>query len=734
MEDVDLQIEENFSELSSLNNSLCLEDFMILHLNVRGLNTNFETLELFIEELRIKPDIIVCSETWSLPCYTFFMIKDYDCYYNHSKINKADGVVMYIKKSLNSSVVIDVVGNLKIISASVKLKNNNVIKVSSFYRCHDVSEEVFIDTMLRFLDDTSHGVNHAIIGDFNINLLNLDKSSNDFLPNFLGYGYIPYCNGITRPNAFGGSCIDNCYVKSNISQIKSFTYTNVFTDHYPIFIRFGSRPNDKSTQKNTFLDYNRLSHLSKSYDWSIFQNIHDPNEFFALFFSIIKTFITDSNFKVKHSSRLNKPRSSWITKGIMISCKTKETLYNIWKLDKNNLTLKNEYNTYCKTLNKIVKAAKAKYEKNKVDKYINDSKKMWQFVNSKLGKNIKSSNNIDYIVCNERIIEDSKIIADNFVEYFSNVGVELANKINTKSINANNFVKHNSKSLFLLPTDSFEIKKTILNLKNKSGGVDGINSKILKILVNEIALPLANIFNKCISLAIWPDALKKADIIPLFKNGNKHLTTNYRPISLISNLAKIFEKIIYTRLYEFSIRNHLISDNQFGFIKGRGTGDALALTSNYIYNNIDSNKPTVIAFLDLAKAFDTVNHELLLEKLWRKGIRGLPHELIKNYLADRQQCVKQDIQRDRQRDIKQDIQWDRQRDSKQDIQWDHQRDIKQDPQHDIQPARYPARYPVRPSARFQARYPVRPSARYPARYLARYPVRPSARYRARPSA
>lgn len=192
----------------------------------------------------------------------------------------------------------------------------------------------------------------------------------------------------------------------------------------------------------------------------------------------------------------------------------------------------------------------------------------------------------------------------------SNVGVKLANKINIKPIIADNCVKHNSKSLFLLPTDSFEIKKTILNLKDKSGGVDGISSKILKILVNEISLPLANIFNKCISLAVWPDSLKKADIIPLFKNGNKHLTTNYRPILLIFNLSKIFKKIIYTRLYEFCTSNHLISESQFSFMKGRGTTDALALTSNYIYNNIDSNKPTVIAILDLAKAFDTVNHEL----------------------------------------------------------------------------------------------------------------------------
>lgn len=93
-------------------------------------------------------------------------------------------------------------------------------------------------------------------------------------------------------------------------------------------------------------------------------------------------------------------------------------------------------------------------------------------------------------------------------------------------------------------------------------------------------------------------------------------------------------------LSNFCSEYNLISDNQFGFTKNKGSNDALAFTSNFIYNNIDSNRPKVLAFLDLAKAFDTVNHKLLLDKLWRKGIRGLPHQLLKNYLTDRQQCVK----------------------------------------------------------------------------------------------
>lgn len=138
MEDTDTRIEENFDDLNSLNKCLCLDDILCLHLNVRCLNVYFENLELFIHNLCVKPDVIICSETWILPCFTFFAIDGYDCFYNHSYVSKADGVVMYIKKSLQSSATIEEFDNLRIISAKFKLSDNKVFKISGVYRCHDL--------------------------------------------------------------------------------------------------------------------------------------------------------------------------------------------------------------------------------------------------------------------------------------------------------------------------------------------------------------------------------------------------------------------------------------------------------------------------------------------------------------------------------------------------------------------------------------------------------------------
>ena len=125
----------------------------------------------------------------------------------------------------------------------------------------------------------------------------------------------------------------------------------------------------------------------------------------------------------------------------------------------------------------------------------------------------------------------------------------------------------NPKSMFINPTNKYEIQQIIHNRKLKNGGVDKINVRTLKVISPYITDSLAGILNKCVETSTWPDALNAAEIIPVHKSGYKNKMENYRPILLISNIAKIFEKIIYNRIYNWITLNHILSETQYGFIK-----------------------------------------------------------------------------------------------------------------------------------------------------------------------
>ena len=139
------------------------------------------------------------------------------------------------------------------------------------------------------------------------------------------------------------------------------------------------------------------------------------------------------------------------------------------------------------------------------------------------------------------------------------------------------------------------------------------------------------------NLGIFPDTLKTSKVTPIYKKGNREHIENYRPVSTLPIFGKIFEKLIYSRLYGFLDSKGIISDSQFGFRKGHSTANAIQYSSNIINNSIKNKKHILGIFIDLSKAFDTLDHTILLQKLENYGIRGIANELLKSYLTNRQQ-------------------------------------------------------------------------------------------------
>ena len=197
--------------------------------------------------------------------------------------------------------------------------------------------------------------------------------------------------------------------------------------------------------------------------------------------------------------------------------------------------------------------------------------------------------------------------------------------------------------MFLKETTPYEISDTIKSFKvSKSSDIYGIATKFVKIASPALETVLSSIFNKSISEGIFPEAMKVAKVIPIYKGNSRYIVSNYHPISLLPIFSKIFEKIMYTRIIEFITKNNILNSNQFGFQKNKSTEMAVNAITNHIVNSFEKKESVYCIFLDFAKAFDTVRHDILINKLEYYGIRGLPLKWLRSYLNNRQQYTEID--------------------------------------------------------------------------------------------
>ena len=240
-----------------------------------------------------------------------------------------------------------------------------------------------------------------------------------------------------------------------------------------------------------------------------------------------------------------------------------------------------------------------------------------------------------------KVIDEDGELATNFNKFFVNVGPSTENIIpKVPNVSPSKFKKNRNQTNFIIAhVSNEEILDIINSLENKSTGPSSIPLKLLSLIPDLIIIPLAYIINLSLSTGEYPELLKLVKVIPIHKGGSTQDVNNYRPISLLSIFDKIIEKIMHIRLYAFLERHNILFQNQFGFRKNNSTIYALAQITEMIKVSIDSGKYGCGIFIDLRKAFDTVNHEILLNKLEHYGIRGNILKWFQSYLSNRKQYV-----------------------------------------------------------------------------------------------
>ena len=235
-------------------------------------------------------------------------------------------------------------------------------------------------------------------------------------------------------------------------------------------------------------------------------------------------------------------------------------------------------------------------------------------------------------------------ITNGFCTHFASVGKTYAENVANSSVPVETYIdkiKNSGDSLYMQPTDPAEIKALILLLPSKtSSGFDDISNILLKQIHASILTPLTIIFNKSMNIGIFPDLMKRADITPLHKSKLECDTNNYRPISLLLTMSKILEKIVYKRTYSFMESTSQIFNSQYGFRSQHSCENAVSELVSEITKGFQNGFFTTALFLDLSKAFDTLEHKVLLKKLEKYGIRGACLDWFKSYLCDRKVRVK----------------------------------------------------------------------------------------------
>ena len=339
-------------------------------------------------------------------------------------------------------------------------------------------------------------------------------------------------------------------------------------------------------------------------------------------------------------------KSNWISIGIIRSITYRDKLYMRLKqvpIDSEMYThLKTNLETYQVIQKRLIRNAKKAYFQKKFDKYKGDIKNTWQTITEILNRTRSPQNLPDAFLIDNEMTGDPSIIADKFNNLFANVGRRLSEQLTTPdNVNFKDYLR-----IPVVPNMSFSqiseeaVMEVLNNLKQKlSCGHDGISSRLLKASKTVVCKPLTLIINQTLTNGIFPDTLKIAKIIPLFKKGDKTLLENYRPISILPAISKIFERIMFNQIHNHFSMHNLFYSGQYGFRANHSTQFAALELIDRITQYLDQGNMPITIFMDLSKAFDTLNHDILIYKLKSYGLSEAALKLMQSYLTNRKQYV-----------------------------------------------------------------------------------------------
>ena len=641
-------LNDSFNQLSKETNS----SFSVFHLNGCSVSKRFSTISDYISTLNHKFSVYGFSETrFKETPLPLVHMNDYSLVHTPRTHRGGGGVAMFVSDDLHYKPRKDLQfagDSYESIFVEISCDNDKNIIVGTIYKSPDTCCKEFLHMLDKCLDKIiAENKQIYLMGDFNFDLLNhaTHKSTGDFLNIMFSHNLLPLIDKPTRITPHSATLLDNIFTNHVDNVFPSGILYYDISDHLPVFHLSNCNMKSHSTKNIRTRKINGPSIANFAYDlsqidWSPVYDTENGDLAYNTFHDVISN-LYNKHFPLSNSIMRKKnevPRKPWITAGLLRSINKKQRLYRRFLLKPNAVNEKH-YKTYCNVLTTIMRRCKRSYYTNVFQSHRNNLAKTWRTINEILGKS-RNQPLPDHFNNHGIDITDPSDIADSFNEYFTTIGPKLANSIpHANSHHLHSCNSNISNSLFFIPTDPEEIQKVVAKLKLGSAGLDDLNPMVFKQVIHLLALPLSHIFNMSLQSGIVPGKLKIAKVIPIYKKDDPHKFSNYRPISVLPYFSKILERLVYNRLYNYLSRYSLLHNNQFGFRANHSTDMAITHLTQTVYDSLDKKIPTIGVFIDLSKAFDTINHDILLRKLSTYGIRGLTLTWFENYLNNRQQVV-----------------------------------------------------------------------------------------------
>ena len=499
-----------------------------------------------------------------------------------------------------------------------------------------------------------------VCGDANINLLRLDTwtKCQEYFDLLTTQNVFPCITLPTRFSKHRATLIDHifCRGKTDMHLLKSAIIINKISDHLPCLAVISTKKNKRKVPKYIEVQTNSKEAIDKfksqlsreiantNFDHDILAN---PNSNYDKLHDILISCKAENlpTKKIRFNRKKHKI-APWMTYGILESINKRDELQaKLLKLNPrspNYEELEMKLKRYTSVLQTCRRRAKADFYKKDFEKRKDSIRDTWKGINNILNRKNNNSQFPTHLVVDGKVISDDEEIAEAFNDFFINIGPTLSNAIKVpQNKSYKDYIKEKIHATFNFETVNIDkVTKIIDKMKPKtSSGQDGISSALLKdinhITVNIITL----IINQSLLTGICPDRLKIAKVVPIFKKDNPHITGNYRPISLLPVISKVLEKVVFDQLYNYLDKNNLLYKSQYGFRKGHSCELAAMEVTDKIFNELDKKKLPIAIFLDFSKAFDTINHDILIDKLKHYGVTGVALKWFRDYLTNRKQFV-----------------------------------------------------------------------------------------------